>query len=154
MRQNLYCTSYATCYGQVHVMSHTALPAPRASVRDEGSAVAGSNYSLFCDVTIPPPLRDINAVSLPLITWTYPSGHVQHAFVNSVQLVFSPLTINDEGTYNCTAYYHVDGVTSPTNSFHHVSVSKSYFSSQPCGTYCMCIILPIQNQSTQSNQNM
>ena len=101
-------------------------------MRDEGSAVAGSK--LFCEVTIPSLLRDINAVSLPSVTWTYPSGEVHNAFGNSVQLVISPLTINDEGTYNCTAYYHVGGVISPsTTSFHHVSVGKSYFSSQPCG---------------------
>ena len=102
-------------------------------MRDEGSAVAGSNYSLFCDVTIPPLLRDINAVSSPSVTWTYPSGEVHHAFGNSVQLVIYPLTIDDEGTYNCTAYYHVGGVTSPsTISFHRVLVGKS-FSSQLCG---------------------
>ena len=95
-------------------------------MRDEGSAVAGSDYSLFCDVTIPPLLRDINSVSSPSVTWIHPSGEVHNAFGNSVQLIISPLTINDEGTYNCTAYYHVGGVTSPSASdFHHVSVGKS-----------------------------
>ena len=95
-------------------------------MRDEGSAMAGSHYSLFCDVTIPPLLRDINSVSSPSVAWIYPSGEFQHAFGNSVQLIISPLTINDEGTYNCTAFYHVGGVTSPsTSSFHHVSVGKS-----------------------------
>ena len=113
------------------VMSHAALPAPGVSVRNEGSAVAGS---LFCEVTIPPLLRDINVVSSPPVTWTYPSGEVQLAFGNSVQLVISPLTINDEGTYNCTAYYHVSGVASPSKtSFHRALVGKSYFSSQLCG---------------------
>ena len=110
------------------ILSHAALPAPGVSVRDEGSAVAGSNYSLFCEVTIPPPLRDINTVSSPSIIWTYSSGDVQHSIGNSVQLQFSPLTIDDEGTYNCTAYYFVGGVSSPASSdFHLLSVSKSYF---------------------------
>ena len=112
-------------------MSHTAPPAPGVSVRDEGLAMAGSNYSLFCEVTIPPLLRDTNAVSLPSVTWTCPSGGVHNAFGNSVQLVISPLTINDEGTYNCTAYYHVGGVPSPSTSvFHHISVGMSYFYSR------------------------
>ena len=94
-------------------------------MRDEGSAVVGSNYSLFCEVTIPPPLSDISSVSSPSVTWTYPSGETLE---NSVQLIFSPLTINDEGTYNCTAYYFVGGVLSPTSSdFRFLLVSKSCF---------------------------
>ena len=109
----------------ISVMPHAALPAPGVSVREEGSAVAGSNYSLFCEVTIPPLLRNINVVSSPSVTWTCPSGEFQHSFGNSVQLVISPLTIDNEGTYNCTAYYHVGGVTSPsTSSFYHISVGS------------------------------
>ena len=100
-------------------------------MRDEGSAVAGSNYSLFCEVTIPP-FSDMSTEP-PYVIFTYPSREVQHAFGNSVQLVIYPLTVNDEGTYNCTAYYHVGRVPSlSTSVFHHVSVGKSYFSSQPC----------------------
>ena len=123
------------------VMSHAALPAPGVSVRDEGSAVAGSNYSLFCEVTIPPLLSDMITVPSSSVTWTHPSGEVQHAFGNSVQLIFSPLTINDEGTYNCTAYYHVGGVPSlSTSVFHHVSVGKSYFYSRAV-KHCMHVLI-------------
>ena len=88
-------------------MSHTALPAPKVTVRDEGSAAFGSDYSLFCEVTIPP-FSDIITVSDAFVTWTYPSGEVQHAFGNSVQLVISPLTINDEGTlvYSITCQFN------------------------------------------------
>ena len=114
-------------------------------MREEGSAVAGSNYSIFCEVTIPQ-LSDMITVP-PYVIFTYPSGEVQHAFGNSVQLVISPLTINDEGTYNCTAYYHVGGVPSlSTSVFQNVSVGKSYYSSQPCKSlktdcFFLCIYL-------------
>ena len=108
-------------------MSRAALAAPVVSVRAEGSAVAGSDYSLFCDVTIPPLLGDISSVSSPSVTWTYPSGETLE---NSVQLKFSPLSIDDEGTYNCTAYYFVGEVSSPSSTtLHHISISKSYFCS-------------------------
>ena len=109
----------------VTFLSQTAPPAPGVSIRDEGSAVAGSDYSLFCEVTIPP-FSDTITVSLTFVTWTYPSEETQHTFGGSVQLAFTPLTIDDEGVYTCTAYYRVNGISSPQGSdSHEVSVSKS-----------------------------
>ena len=69
-------------------------------MRDEGSAVAGSDYTLICEITIPTFSHTIT-VSMPFVTWTYPSGEMQHTFGNSVQLVFSPLTSDDDGVYTC-----------------------------------------------------
>ena len=109
----------------VTFLSHAALPAPGVSVRDEGSAVAGSNYSLICDVTIPP-FSDTIIVSVPFVTWTYPSGETQHTIWYSVQLSFTPLTSDDDGVYTCTAYYLVKGiVSSQANSDYHITFSKS-----------------------------
>ena len=110
----------------VLILSHAA--SPGVSVRDEGSAVAGSNYSLFCEVTIPP-FSSTTGVSIPVVIWTRPSGNSDHLdllFGNSVQLLFSPLTSDDDGVYTCTAYYFVNGIASPQGSdSHEVSVSKS-----------------------------
>ena len=94
-------------------------------MRDKGSAVVGSNYSLFCEVTIPP-FSDATAVSAPFVTWTYTFGETQRTFGNSVQLLFSPLTSDDDGVYTCTAHYLADGIASPQgNDSHEVSVSES-----------------------------
>ena len=94
-------------------------------MRDEGSAVAGLNYSLFCEVTIPM-FSGTTGVSEAFILWTYPSGETQYALGNSVQLLFSPLTSDDEGVYTCTAHYLVNGIASPQGSSdYHVTFSKS-----------------------------
>ena len=107
-------------------LSLAALPAPEVSVREEGSAVAGSNYSLFCDVTIPQFSDTIN-VSVPFISWVSPSGMSQQGYLKYISL--SPLTLDDEGTYTCTAHYFVNGVSSPSAStLYNVIVSKSYSS--------------------------
>ena len=110
----------------VSILPHAALPAPEVSVRDEGSAMAGSDYSLFCDVTIPP-LSDATGVSEPVVIWTHPSGtRDRPLFGNSGQLLFSPLTTDDCGVYTCTVYYLVKGTTSPqTSSDYHVTISES-----------------------------
>ena len=105
-------------------------------MRAEGSAVAGSDYSLFCDVTIPLPIT----VSATVITWTYQSGETRRVG-HSAQLVFSPLTSDDEGVYICTAHYLVSGITSPPGSdSHEVSVSKSlhtkFYNQMICG-FCI-----------------
>ena len=105
------------------ILSHAA--APGVSVRDEGSAVVGSDYSLYCEVTIPP-FRDASAVTEPFVTWTNPSGKTQHAIGKSVQLTFTPLTSDDDGVYTCTAHYLVNGIASPQGSSdYHVTFSKS-----------------------------
>ena len=94
-------------------------------MRDEGSAVVGSNYSLFCDVTIPTFKDTITVAQLAYIKWVCPSGRTQEA-PGKYALVFSPLTLNDEGTCTCTAHYLVVGISSPSASSHyHVTVSKS-----------------------------
>ena len=113
-------------------LSHAVLPAPGVSVRDEGSAVVGSNHSLFCEVAIPPllPLGDIISLSLSYIIWTHLSGETQQVVGNSSQLAFSPLTSDDEGVYTCTAHYSVSGIRSPQGSCDHdVTFSK-----------CVCVI--------------
>ena len=93
-------------------------------MRDEGSAVAGSNYVLFCEVTIPPFSDTIN-VSEPYIEWTLPFGEIQSGVIGKEQLSFSPLTIDDEGIYTCTARYFVNGISSPAaSSFYNVFISK------------------------------
>ena len=93
-------------------------------MRDEGSAVAGSNYTLICEVTIPM-FSGTTAVSEAFVTWTYPSGET-HAFRSSAQIVLSPVTSDDDGVYTCTAHYLADGIASPQGSdSHEVSVSKS-----------------------------
>ena len=84
-------------------------------MRDEGIAVAGSDYTLICKITIPTFSHTIT-VSMPFVTWTYPSGETERAFGNSVQLVFSPLTSDDDGVYTCMAYYFVNGIASPQGS--------------------------------------
>ena len=111
----------------VTFLFHIALTAPGVTVRDEGSVVADSDYSLFCEVTIPP-ISVTAAVSEPLVVlvWTYPSGETQHAIGISAQLLFSPLTSDDDGVYTCTAYYLVNGIASPrASSDYHVTFSKS-----------------------------
>ena len=97
-------------------------------MRDEGSAVAGSNYTLFCEVTIPP-FSSTTGVSVPVVIWTRPSGNSDRPLVeNSVQLLFSPVTSDDDGVYTCTAHYFVNGISSPQGSdSHEVSVSKSLY---------------------------
>ena len=90
--------------------------------------MTGSNYSLFCDVTIPP-FNGTTGVSVPVVIWTRPSGNRDRPlFGNSVQLLFCPLTSDDDGVYTCTAYYFVNGIASPQGSdSHEVSVSKSLY---------------------------
>ena len=89
-------------------------------MRAEGSAVAGLDYSLFCEVTIPPFIT----VSETVITWTHQS---QYVVGNSAQLIFSPLESNDEGFYTCTVHYLVNGIASPQESdSYEVLVSKSF----------------------------
>ena len=83
--------------------------------------MAGSDYSLFCDVTISP-FSDTTGVSKSFVIWIRPSGETR----KSIQLVFSPLTIDNEGVYNCTAYYLLNGIKSPEGSDNYeVSISKS-----------------------------
>ena len=87
--------------------------------------MAGSDYSLFCEVTISP-FSDTTAVSESFVTWTRPSGETQHKVGKSIQLVFSPLTIDNEGVYTCTAYYFLNEIKSPEGSDNYeVSISKS-----------------------------
>ena len=119
----------------VTFLFHIALTAPGVTVRDEGSAVAGSDYSLFCEVTIPP-FSGTTGVSVPVVIWTYPSGETQHVIWNTAQLLFSPLTSDDEGVYICTAYYPVNGIASPrASSDYHVTFSKSI-----CVNFCkLCL---------------
>ena len=94
-------------------------------MRDEGSAVAGSNYSLICEVTIPP-LSDIITVTETLVIWTYPSGETQRAIGNSTQLLFSSHTSHDDGVYTCTASYFANETTSlQASSDYNVTFSKS-----------------------------
>ena len=115
----------------VTFLSHAALSAPGVTVRDEGSAVAGSNYSLFCEVTIPP-FSDTISVSKPYIEWTLPFGEIKSGIIDKNQLSFSPLTIDDEGVYTCTAHYFVNGISSPAaSSFYNVFISK-YMHMQVC----------------------
>ena len=118
------CISLYILIMPVLILSHAA--APGVSVRDEGSAVAGSDYSLFCEVTIPP-FSGTTGISEPVVIWTRPSGNSDHLlFGNSVQLLFSPLTSDDDGVYTCTAHYLVNGISSPQGSdSHEISVSKS-----------------------------
>ena len=110
----------------VSILSHAALSAPGVSVRDEGSAVAGSNYSLFCEVTVPPFSGTVIA-SEALIIWTHPSGTSDRALIGSPgQLLFSPLTTDDGGVYTCTGYYLILGATSPrASSDYYVTFSES-----------------------------
>ena len=110
----------------VTFLSHAALSAPGVSVRAKGSAVAGSNYSLFCDVTIPPFSGTVTInVSEPYIEWTRSFGEIQSGVIGKDQLSFSPLTIDDEGIYTCTAHYFVNEMSSPAaRSFHNVFISK------------------------------
>ena len=118
----------------VTFLSHAAFSAPGVTVRDEGSAVAGSDYSLFCEVTIPTFSDTIN-VSEAFVTWTHPSGEIQSGVIGKYQLSFSPLTIDDEGIYTCTAYYFVNGISSPAaSSFYNVFIRK-YIHAHVC--FCM-----------------
>ena len=98
-------------------------------MRAEGSAVAGSNYSLFCEVTIPP----FSGVSEPVVIWTHPSGETQIAFGNSIQLLFSQLTSDDDGIYTCTAHYFVNGIASPqASSDYYITFSESVSLNTAC----------------------
>ena len=84
-------------------------------MRDEGSAVAGSNnYTLICIITLPM-IND----AMPTVEWTLPSSSliVNEAGSNEnnvyyTRLPLSPLTHEDEGDYTCSAYYTVGGVRS------------------------------------------
>ena len=125
----------------VSYLPHTALTAPGVSVRDEGSAVTGFNYTLICEVTIPP-FNDTITVSEACVIWTHPSGETESAVGNSVQLLFSPLTSDDDGVYTCTAHYLADGIASPQgNDSHEVSVSKSL---------CFCILRSVSHPTYPS----
>ena len=103
-------------------------------MRDEGSTVTGLNYTLICEITIPP-FNDTISVSEAFVTWTYPSGEIQRTFGNSVRLTFAPVTSDDDSVYTCTAHYLADGIASPQASYsHEFSVSKSL---------CFCIYTEI-----------
>ena len=50
---------------------------------------------------------------------------IQSGVMEEDQLSFSPLTIDDEGIYTCTAHYFVNGILSPAaSSFYNVFISK------------------------------
>ena len=84
--------------------------------------MAGSSYSLFCDVRI---TLNVNRVSLPNITWSkYSVGVIQEGPGES-ELLFSPLTPEDKGLYFCTAKYSVGGVASPSSQSSNIEVSVS-----------------------------
>ena len=104
------------------VMSEVAV-----SVRSEGSAVAGStDYSLVCDITIPS-LSD----TPPSVTWTLSSHTTQtrsavasggQSYVSRLPL--TPLTLDDEGDYTCTAEYTENGDTYSASDTYNVTVGK------------------------------
>lgn len=98
-------------------MSCVGLTAPAVNIRGEGSPVAGSNYTLICDVTTPPFDSNIEVTVLwkdPLQASLYMNGTpTDKSNVFNSRLPLNHLTFDKEGTYVCRASYTVNGRESP-----------------------------------------
>ena len=102
--------------GMIYYISCPVLDPPSLAVIALGSAVAGSSFTLTCNVTLPTGVSET-----PIVQWEGPGLSTTGSVWGSgstytSQQTLDPLTLSQAGDYTCTATYTENGETSPEGS--------------------------------------
>ena len=91
-------------------------------IRPSGSPIEGQTYSLTCDLMGDELLT--GSITERRFRWDRLTPSFQSAILRAATLTFNPLSLQDEGEYECTT-----------------SITSSYFTSQPARTQTFTVVV-------------